>query len=88
MMCHYAYSSQRYNKCGWTQKSNKDKKRFKCKHCNNTINTDINAAINLTLNLRKITYAELRDRKTPFRFFLSRTGAKDVAGYSPCYLKT
>lgn len=65
----YAYSSQRCSKCGWTQKANRLGKRFCCKHCSYTADADINAAVNLSLDLPKVTYVELRQRKNLDGFF-------------------
>lgn len=41
------YNSQRCNKCGWTQKSNRKAKVFLCKHCLNEDDADSNAAKNI-----------------------------------------
>lgn len=41
------FNSQRCNKCGWVQKSNRKQKSFCCKHCNHTADADENAAHNI-----------------------------------------
>lgn len=40
------YRSQRCNLCGYTQKDNRQKKVFKCQHCNHEIDADLNGALN------------------------------------------
>ncbi|MEB5262613.1 zinc ribbon domain-containing protein, partial [Pseudomonas aeruginosa] len=37
------YNSQRCNKCGWVQKSNRSGKLFHCKHCQHQDDADANA---------------------------------------------
>lgn len=41
------YNSQRCSPCGWTQKSNRQKKVFKCKSCGHTCDADENASDNI-----------------------------------------
>lgn len=65
----YAYSSQRCSKCGWTQKANRSGKLFKCKNCEFTCDSDINAAVNISLNLPEISWEKLRNRDNLNGFF-------------------
>lgn len=63
------FNSQRCNKCGWTQKSNRNSKVFKCKHCHHVADADENATQNI----------KIRDQLFPldkkFRFLkLNREG--------------
>ena len=63
------FNSQRCNKCGWTQKSNRNKKVFECKHCHHVADADENATQNI----------KIRDQLFPlgkkFRFLkLNREG--------------
>lgn len=44
-----AYNSQRCNHCGWTQKSNRNKKEFLCKNCNHSDDADANASKNIDI---------------------------------------
>ena len=52
------YTSQRCSRCGWTQKTNRHGKLFCCKHCNYTCDADLNASINISLNLPAISREE------------------------------
>ena len=46
-----AYTSRRCSKCGWTEKRNRNGKIFKCLKCGFKKDSDINAAINISLSL-------------------------------------
>ena len=48
------YTSQRCSNCGWTQKSNRKGKIFKCRQCGFVHDADLNAAKNITLDLTPI----------------------------------
>jgi len=48
------YTSQRCSSCGWTRKGNRHGVSFKCKSCGFTANADLNASINISLNLPPI----------------------------------
>jgi len=48
------YTSQRCSKCGWTRKTNRKGKQFKCKSCSFEIDADLNASINISLDLMPI----------------------------------
>jgi transposase len=50
-----AYTSQRCSKCGWTRKSNRKGSVFKCGQCGNTLDADLNASLNLALELPEIS---------------------------------
>ena len=52
------YTSQRCSRCGWTQKANRHGKLFCCKHCGYTCDADLNASINISLNLPAISREE------------------------------
>lgn len=54
------YNSQRCNKCGWVQKSNRKGKVFHCKHCHHEDDADANASKNI---LERHTLVEI-----PFGF--------------------
>jgi putative transposase len=49
------YTSQRCSKCGWVRKGNRKSKRFKCDKCGFTQDADLNASINLSLELPAIS---------------------------------
>ena len=52
------YTSQRCSQCGWTRKLNRKRKQFKCDKCAYACDADLNASINLSLNLVAITKQE------------------------------
>jgi len=43
------FNSQRCNKCGWTQKKNRQGKSFKCKKCDHSADADENASQNILI---------------------------------------
>lgn len=50
------YRSQRCNSCGIVRKSNRKGKEYKCKHCGYTADADLNASLNLLVDLPEIPY--------------------------------
>ena len=52
------YTSQRCFSCGWTRKSNRAGKQFKCKSCGHTDDADLNASKNISLDLPTISKVE------------------------------
>lgn len=48
------FTSQRCSNCGWTQKSNRNGKLFKCKKCGHELDSDLNGSINIALPLSPI----------------------------------
>ena len=48
------YTSQRCSNCGWTRKRNRNGIRFKCDKCGFAANADLNASINISLDLPPI----------------------------------
>lgn len=49
-----SYTSQRCSVCGWTRKANRRSKSFKCTSCGFVHDADLNAAINISLDLKPI----------------------------------
>lgn len=49
------YTSQRCSRCGWTRKKNRNGILFKCEKCGFTSNSDLNASINISLDLPVIS---------------------------------
>lgn len=43
------FNSQRCNKCGWTQKKNRQRKSFKCLNCSHSADADENASQNILI---------------------------------------
>lgn len=64
-----SYTSQRCSKCGWVRKSNRNGKTFKCKHCGFTMDADLNAAINISLELPKLKVEEVRLKRRNLKGF-------------------
>jgi transposase len=48
------YTSQRCGCCGWTRKSNRNGEIFECGRCGFTHNADLNASVNIRLNLEPL----------------------------------
>jgi len=48
------YTSQRCSKCGWVRKTNRKGKLFKCDKCGFEHDADLNAALNISLELKPI----------------------------------
>jgi len=65
------YTSQRCSKCGWTRKGNRKLKQFKCDVCGFAADADLNASINLSLDLSPITKKERLSQinRTGFHWF-------------------
>ena len=63
------YTSQRCSQCGWTRKLNRKRKQFKCDKCANACDADLNASINLSLNLVSITKQERLQQKNRNGFY-------------------
>ena len=61
------YTSQRCSCCGWTSKSNRTGKVFKCARCGNICDADLNASRNIALPLIGISNQQLLKR-------INRTG--------------
>ena len=61
------YTSQRCSKCGHTEKANRSSQSvFKCKHCNFSLNADLNASRNIILKyLDSISYLSRADVNQP-----------------------
>lgn len=71
------YTSQRCSVCGWTRKTNRKGKVFKCDHCGNTMDSDLNAAKNISFNLQEIGKQDRLEQKNRIGFYwnVSELGA-------------
>jgi len=49
------YTSQRCSQCGWTRKRNRHGKEFRCSACGFTCDADLNASVNISLDLPRIS---------------------------------
>ena len=72
------YTSKRCSNCGWTRRSNRKGKEFKCTSCGYTTDADLNASRNIAANLKPIGYKkrQLYDIKTGF--YWNRVGEDPV----------
>ena len=63
-----AYRSQRCSKCGYTHRGNRKKgsKQFVCINCGNTIDADLNAALNHSVNLPPLKRGQINNENGEF----------------------
>lgn len=72
------YTSQRCNKCGWVRKTNRKGKQFRCEMCKSELDSDLNAARNICLDLRSIGKAERLLHKNKKGFYWNEVGRKRI----------
>ena len=72
------YTSQRCSVCGWTRKKNRNGKLFKCDQCTNTLDADLNASINISLNLMQISTKERQLQKNKIGFYWYEIGQESI----------
>jgi putative transposase len=63
------YTSQRCSACSWTCRSNRKLKQFRCTSCGFTQDADLNASVNIRLNLKPIGKKERLLNKNRKGFF-------------------
>lgn len=63
------YTSQRCSACGWTRRTNRKGKMFKCGSCGFTHDADLNASWNIHLNLRPIGKLERLQQNNRLGFY-------------------
>jgi transposase len=73
------YTSQRCSVCGWTQKSNRNGKLFKCRHCKNTCDADFNASVNISLDIPRISGEKRLERTNIKGFYWFVPGQESIA---------
>ena len=76
-----SFNSQRCCVCGWTQKANRNAKRFRCRKCGNETDADLNAAKNI-LNrpfLPKLTFASVPKGANIQGFFWNASTGKGAS---------
>jgi len=64
-----AYTSQRCSCCGWTRKRNRKGRRFECDACGHAADADLNASLNISLDLRPIGAGERLKRHNLAGFY-------------------
>ena len=75
-----AYRSQRCNRCGWVQKSNRQSKGFICKSCGFTHDADINGALNHEAELSPLQFGLWRMKLNLKGFYWTSEGIFDNCG--------
>ena len=73
------YTSQRCSCCGWTQKANRIGKTFRCRRCTFVYDADLNASVNISLDLPKISRKERLERISVKGFYWSVLGQEPIA---------
>lgn len=68
------YTSQRCSGCGWTRKSNRKGKQFRCGSCGLTLDSDLNASKNIVFDLRPIGKSERLQNKNRKGFYWTSVG--------------
>lgn len=73
-----AYRSQRCSKCGYTHRDNRKKgtKQFVCLNCGNTIDADLNAALNHSVNLEPKKFGSLDNENGEFWLEINKVGSQ------------
>jgi transposase len=72
------YTSQRCSACGWTRKSNRKGKYFKCSKCGFTTDADLNAARNISLDLPAIGGKKRLSQDNMSGFYWSEMGQEPL----------
>lgn len=72
------YTSQRCSACGWTRKSNRRGKKFRCGKCSFEHDADLNAALNLGFNLKSIKTSERLKHNNIKGFYWSVLGKEPI----------
>jgi len=72
------YTSQRCSQCGWTRKSNRNGKLFKCGSCGFTYDSDLNASRNIALELTSIPKKQRLKRQNLKGFFWNAEGQEPI----------
>jgi putative transposase len=75
------YTSQRCSKCGWTRKGNRKAKRFKCDKCGYAADADLNASINLSLELPAIGSGQRLAKISKIGFYWSAAGREPIVPF-------
>jgi len=72
------YTSQRCSECGWTSKSNRKGKAFRCGRCGYATDADLNASRNIALPLKGISRKQLLQRPNRTGFYWLVEGQEPV----------
>lgn len=72
------YTSQRCSVCGWTRKANRKGKQFKCTSCGFMRDSDLNASINISFNLKPLGKKERQQQINRKGFFWLAVGQETM----------
>ena len=72
------YTSQRCSECGWVRKSNRKGSQFKCKSCGFTLDADLNASLNIALDLPDISEKKRLSRPNKKGFYWNVIGKECI----------
>ncbi len=77
------YTSKRCSVCGWTRSSNRKGKQFKCGHCGNIIDADLNASVNIATKLKPIWFKQRQQYNIKKGFFWNIVGEDNIVPLVP-----
>jgi len=72
------FTSQRCSKCGWVRKRNRKKKQFKCDECGFATDSDLNASLNISLELPAICKKQRLSRPNLTGFYWEETTQEPI----------
>jgi len=72
------YTSQRCSKCGWTHKINRKGKLFKCTSCSFECDADLNASLNISLPLLRISKKQRLKQENRKGFYWNAEGQEPI----------
>lgn len=72
------YTSQRCSHCGWTHKRNRNGKLFKCSSCGFTADSDLNASVNISLELPYISRGQRLSKPNKEGFYWVYKGQENI----------
>jgi IS605 OrfB family transposase len=72
------YTSQRCSQCGWVRKANRKGKQFKCKACGYASDSDLNASLNLSLDLPPISRKKRLSGKNRLGFYWNQVSQEPI----------
>ena len=79
------YTSKRCSGCGWTRSSNRKGKLFKCNLCGLSMDSDLNAALNIAAPLKPIPFKKRQRFDIKEGFYWQSEGTEPIV---PCVPKT
>lgn len=77
-----AYTSQRCSCCGWVKKGNRNGKKFKCLSCSYENDSDLNASINLSLELKELNPKFILQKRNRTGFYWKEVNKEPIVPYT------